>query len=186
MLQIVKPTVAEPQAEPVTPLLVELRTSMEASAVTWALVQADYALKRRPAPEKLSNLHHAERRKYEDVALVAVLSMNRDAELYAEESARVAVFELFEQFCKDHDLNWLTDHPINDGDGLEVLLGRLTTSAVKRFRQVMCGVYPGLTQHLAKLLEHGREGAVEMCWSCSQYPAPRPGTQCDQCWKENQ
>lgn len=134
-----------------THFLVELRTSIEASTVTWALVLADYQRQDRPMPEKLADLHHDERRKYEDAAVLALMLVNRDAEVYAQTQAWACGYAELEQFVKDHSLDWLDDgNPINDGDALEMLAGRLARKAVQRFRQVLTGVYPGLSAHLAK------------------------------------
>lgn len=153
MLQIVNPNGGSTQL-PDSPaaLMNDWRTSVEAVAVTWALVQADFALKGRTAPARINDLHHGERRKYEDVAVTALLMMNRDAELYAENSAADTAYTEFHQFCNDHDLDWLDDdNPVNEDDALETLIHRCALKAVQRFRQTLSGVWPGLSQHLAKL-----------------------------------
>jgi hypothetical protein len=133
-------------------LLAELRTSLEASAVAWAVAQADASLQGRPAPETLADINPHLRRKYEDVALVALMSINRDAVLYAERIAADTAYEELAQFCRDHELDWLSDdHPVNDGDALEMLIHRCATKAIIRFRHVLCGLHPGLSRHLASL-----------------------------------
>lgn len=140
-----------PKPEASSKLLVELRASIEAGIVTFALAQADAALKDRPMPDKITDLHHGERRKLEDAALVALMGLNRDAELHALLQAEVVAWDTFEQFCKDHGLDWCVDHPINQDDALEVLIEQIAQKAVARYKQTLCGTYPGLSEHLARL-----------------------------------
>jgi hypothetical protein len=135
-----------------TSLLIELRTSFEAQTVVWTLVQADYALNGRPLPEKISDLHHGERRRYEDAALMALLLLNRDAELFAESHATDVAFPELEQFVKDHDLDWLDDdNPINEGDAFEMLARRIGRKVLQRYRHLLSGAWPGLSRHLSEL-----------------------------------
>lgn len=153
MFQIVNPKSLPPQP-PDSPeaIMNDWRLSVEALNVTWALAQADLALKGRLVPAAITDLHHSERRKYEDMAITALRMLNRDAELYAENAAADTAYAEFYQFCNDHDLDWLDDsNPINENDALETLIHRCALKAVQRFRQTLSGLYPGLSQHLAKL-----------------------------------
>jgi hypothetical protein len=135
-----------------TSLLIELRTSLEAQTLVWALVQADYSLNRRPLPAKITDLHHGERRHYEDVALMALLLMNRDAAVYAESRATDVAFPELEQFVKDHDLDWLDDdNPINEGDAFEMLARRIGRKVLQRYRQLLNGQWPGMSRYLSEL-----------------------------------
>lgn len=154
MLEIVNPMHERTQAQ--TALMVDLRTSLQAGYVTLALAQSDAALRGRPMPDKITDLHHAERRRIEDVAILALRLLNRDAELYAEQQAGDTAFAELEQFTKDHDLDWLEDdNPINDGDKLEMLVHRIARKAVLKYRGILNGTFPGLSQHLAKLAMRG-------------------------------
>lgn len=154
MFQILRPMPEETQ--PQSALQIDLRTSVEAGYVVLALAQSDACLRGKPMPDKITDLHHAERRRIEDVAILALRLLNRDAELYAEQQAAQTAFEELEQFCKDHDLDWLDDdNPINKGDALEMLVGRIARKVVLRNRGVLNGHFPGLSQHLAKLAMRG-------------------------------
>lgn len=140
-----------PRPRSTSPHDFELRATLEAAHVALALIQADAALQGRPMPASLSELHPLAKRKFLDAALVALMLVNRDAELYAIDKAKNCAWENFEQFCKDHDLDWCVDHPINEADTLECFLGALTHQVITRFRHVGCGTYPGLSIYLANL-----------------------------------
>ena len=130
----------------------ELKTSLEVGGVAFALAQADAALKSRPMPERLGELHPDVRKRLQDTALIALMLLNRDATVYAERVAADSAFETVVQFCKDHDLDWLADdNPVNDGDALEMLIHRCARKAVIRFCQVLAMNAPGLASHLRKL-----------------------------------
>ena len=130
----------------------ELRASLEAGSVAWALAQADASLNGRPLPESLTVLHPQVREKYVHAALVALLLLNRDAELYADDRAGQRAFEDFEQFVTDNELDWLDDdHPINRADMLETCIRRCGQKAVQRWRHTLCGTFPGLSNYLTKL-----------------------------------
>lgn len=156
-MEIVTNRRPDPQAED-TSLMITMRTSLELEAVAWALAQADCIVQRRMRPVRINDLHHGERRKYEDAALLALMLVNRDAELYAEGEAADCAFAELVQYCKNNKLDWLDDdHPVNEGDGLELLMHQCAKKAVQRFRAVLHGTYPGLSQHLARLQKRRTE-----------------------------
>jgi hypothetical protein len=144
------PFVARPPVR--HPLDVELRATLEAGYVALAIAQSDAALQGRAIPEQLSNLHPIERDKFIDAALVALMIVNRDAELYAEQEAGKAAFEELDAFCRQYGMDWRDiDSPLHSGDAFESFVYRAAAKAVKRFRQVCYGGYPGLSTYLAKL-----------------------------------
>lgn len=119
----------------------DLRTSLEVGTVEWALIQADYARKELPVPMQVSDLHPSERRKYRDLAVMALLLCDRDAELYAEGRGADVVYQKFEEACKD-----ICDQRF---DNLEEILHRAGKAAIQQYRAVLMGLYPGLSRHLA-------------------------------------
>ena len=163
-----------PQTNP-SAFMVELRTSLEAATVTWALAQADRALSGRPLPEKITDLHSLERQKYENAALLALMLVNRDAAVYAEAVAGDCAFHELEEFCGAHGLDWLSDdHPLNAGDMLEMLMHRIARKAVQRYRQVLTGVYPGLSRHLTQVhLQRVTDGDPALAVDASAKEASR-------------
>lgn len=134
-----------------SPLEQDLRASLAVGALAWAICQSDRALQGRPMPAKFTDLHQHERTTYQDRALETLMSLNLEANLYAQMQGDIAAWDTFVQFCKDHDLDWLDEaNPINENDQLEVLFVTLTKAAIKRWRHTLTGIYPGLSKHLAR------------------------------------
>jgi hypothetical protein len=146
-----------PKPDTESNLVRDLRASLEAGTVTWALIQADFALKGRPIPEKLSDVHPHERRLYEDRACAVLMACNLDAERYAQSLAPGAAWDLFERWCGDRDLDWATTHPANTDDGVELLIDRMSHAVIARYLHTLSGLYGHLSQYLASV-ERGRSG----------------------------
>lgn len=141
-----------PRPRSTSPHDFELRATLEASHVALALIQADAALQGRPMPASLNELHPLAKAKYLDAALLALMVVNRDAELYAEQEAGKAAFEALDDFCRQYGMDWRDiDSPLHSGDAFETFVYRAAANAVKRFRAVCSGNYPGLSIYLAKL-----------------------------------
>lgn len=129
----------------------DLRASLEVGALAWSICQSDRALASRPIPAQFSDLHPDERRTYQDKAIETLMSLNLEADLYAQMQGDIAAWDFFVQFCKDHGLDWLdVDHPINQGDKVEVLVVAMTKNAIKRYKHTLSGMYPGLSRHLVR------------------------------------
>lgn len=130
----------------------ELRASLGVGNLTLSLAQSDAALQCKSMPNSLSDLHPDERKKYQDAAVMALMSVNIDAELFAQRQGEYVGWELFEDFCKDEGLDWCGDsHPINREDKLEICVSYIGRRAIRRFREVLACTYPGLSRHLLKL-----------------------------------
>lgn len=135
-----------------TALLMELRTSLEAGHLTWALAQADYALHGRVIPEKITDLHHQERRRYEDLAVLALRLCDRDAWLFAELKAKEVAFEVIREALHENGMTWLDDgHASELGDALEIAARHAGKRAVDRFRETLQGTFGELSTYLAHL-----------------------------------
>lgn len=135
-------------------LLIELRGSLAAASLTWALIQADFAVKGRAIPEKITEVNAHERRRYEDRALSMLMACNRDAELFAQRAGAYRAWERFEEFVKTLGLTWLEpDEP--GAEDVEIVLDECVKLAINRYGGTLNGTYHGLTRHLA-LLERTR------------------------------
>jgi hypothetical protein len=130
----------------------DLRHSLEVGSLALALAQAHAALESRPMPQTFSELHPFAKRRYQEAALLALYSVHLDAERYAETEAGKAAHEEVDEFCRQHGVDWRDlEHPINDGDHLEMLVYRIARKAISRYKQVLSGIYPGLSAYLHRL-----------------------------------
>ena len=130
----------------------DLWASLEAGHIALMLAQAHAAQDGREIPVQWGDIHVFERRRYMDAALIAWRSLNLDAVRFAETQAGLAAFEELDRFCSLHGVDWRDlDHPINTDDALECAIYRCAARAVKRWCDVLAGIYPGLSEHLRRL-----------------------------------
>jgi hypothetical protein len=131
----------------------ELRSSLEVGNVMLILAQADAARHGKEMPHTLAELSPWDRKKLQDAATLALMSLDLDATVYAESEAGLAAHEEIDEFCRRHNLiDWRTwDTPLHEGDRFEMLIYAVAKKATQRWRQTLAGVRGNLLGHLEKL-----------------------------------
>lgn len=168
----------EIDAAPVTPV----RRSLDRSVVSQAIAQmllSQYCREEGVQLRRLNELSASESKRFFDAAdFITNWTLS-------PERAQTAVMALADTFCGEEisifDVSPRTRKHYYDlaVAGIDALQDNVKeVPSDWHYRDKLCRLLDGMLP--------APEPKPEMCWSCSQYPAPRPGAQCAQCWKENQ